>query len=145
MTISVRDTGARRRAVSIRVRTGSGLVPVNRVSFRTDTGVVRVYNRAMQISATPSGVSGYGGQRTGPVYTNTTSVSVSGGSPPYQHSWSVGGGAFALNPASSSTAFVGSPPINGTIDTAAVDTVTDASGLTATVEVPVYIERVSYA
>lgn len=145
MTINVRDAGARRRAVSIRVRTGSGLIPINRVSFRSEAGLSRAYDRAMQISATPSGVSGYGGQRTGPVYTNPTSVSVSGGSPPYQHSWSVGGGAFALNPSSSFTAFVGSPPINGAIDTTAIDTVTDASGLTASVEVSVYIERSPYA
>lgn len=143
MTLRVRDTGTLRTATEVRARkSDGGLAPVDRMMIRTADGLAQFYRRGIRASVTPTSVSGYGTNKTGPVYTSSVAVSVDGGTQPYGYSWSVTGGMGATNPNSPSTAFVGNPPgLYGELSGVATCTITDASGLNQQVAVDVTITR----
>lgn len=99
---------------------------------------------ALDISASPASLYGYGS--SSPVYAGPTVVSVSGGTPPYTYSWALSLGDAAiivLSPTAASTSFRATvPPATDYLATYTC-TVTDSSGtpIVGTVDVDVSISR----
>lgn len=147
MTLRVRDTATLRTATEVRARkSDSTLVPVDRMMIRTTNGLSQFYRRGIRLSASPGSASGFGVNRTGPIYTNTVQIAVEGGTAPYTYSWATNSGIFVNSPTSAATSFGGNPPaIAGEIDGTATCTVTDSSGLSQTVTVSIVIQRESGA
>lgn len=147
MTLRVRDTATLRTATEVRARKSDGaLVSVDRMMIRTADGLSQFYRRGLRLSASPDSASGFGVNRTGPIYTNTVQVAVEGGTAPYTYSWISSGGVFVNSPTSAATSFGGNPPaIAGEIDGSATCTVTDSNGLSQAVTVSIVIQRESGA
>lgn len=146
MTLRVRDTATLRTATEARVRKSDGaLASIDRMMIRTANGLSQFYRRGLRLSASPDSASGFGVNRTGPIYTNTVQVAVEGGTAPYTYSW-VPSGVFVNSPNAAATSFGGNPPaIAGEIDGSATCTVTDSNGLSLTITIPVTISRESGA
>lgn len=135
MTLLVRDTGALRMASEARVCMADGLRSVDKIMFRTGDGLRQFYQRGIRPAATPDALDATSNPRR-VTYTPSVSVSVTGGTQPYTHSWA----ASPLTPTASSsgtTAFAVPRNFEGFIE--AVDTVTDANGIRATVTVTINI------
>jgi hypothetical protein len=99
---------------------------------------------AMSAVANPSAVSkvqgGYGSTKT--LTTPTTTVSVTGGTAPYTHSWA--GGVAATAPTSATSAFRATLSPGDIVTETMTDTVTDANGVTAEASCGVYLQNVDY-
>jgi hypothetical protein len=135
-TISFRDAGNV-------LRTLAGL------SFRDAGNVLRTTTSGLiSASALPTTVYGYGSSG-GSIYitTDTTTATVTGGTPPYTHSWIPADLSWsAINPGSASTPF--RSPVLGTGEnsgTTFTDTITDLHGRTTTVTVDAYAENLGYS
>lgn len=147
MTLRLRDTATLRMATEVRARKSDGtLASVDRMMIRTADGLSQFYRRGLRLSASPDSASGFGVNRTGPIYTNTVQVAVDGGTAPYTYSWIPSSGIFVNNPTSAATSFGGNPPaITGEIDGSATCTVTDSNGLSQQVTVTINVYRESGA
>lgn len=147
MTLRLRDTATLRTATEVRARKSDGtLASVDRMMIRTADGLTQFYRRGLRLSASPDSASGFGVNRTRPIYTNTVQVAVDGGTAPYTYSWIPSSGIFVNSPTSAATSFGGNPPaIAGEIDGSATCTVTDSNGLSQSVTVPINIYRESGA
>lgn len=137
MTLRGRDTGALRTATEVLARKSDGsMTPVDRMMIRTPDGLSQFYKRGLRLSANPQNVSGPSNSSR-QTATNATQVSVSGGTGPYSHSWSVPSPLRAGSPTSAMTPFIA--PANYAGSSFATDTVTDANGLTAQISVGITI------
>ena len=113
------------------VRVANGTAP---------TGLKEFYKADVRVAAAPNFAFGFG--TTLPVITNTVTVTAAGGTPPYTHSWSVDDPSVTINTRlSASTTFGARPSFGDTISATATDTVTDATGALARVQVAVSIGR----
>jgi hypothetical protein len=134
-----RDSGGALRtagAVSIR-DASSALLAVDQIRVRDADNVLReVYKQGIRLAATPTFV--YGTGISGPITTNSVTVGVAGGTPPYTHAWTVGGSVVANSPTSATTSFTKS---GASVEATATDLVTDVNGLFNSINVPVSIER----
>lgn len=102
----------------------------------------RIYKAGIRLAASPTFAVGSTTAKTGPVYSNTVSVGVAGGTPPYNHSWTATGGITVNNPASSFTDFRATPPgLDSEVQGTATDHVTDANGIANSIAVSVTISR----
>ena len=110
------------------------------MSFRTATGLLQFFIRAMSVSVTPQYANGFGG-RTGPVISNSVQAAASNGTPPYSFAWVGDNGIYPMSPNQALTAFAGSPPFEDSLDGTCVCTITDASGLSAQASVSVSLFR----
>lgn len=153
MSIKWRDSAAvSRSAGSAYFRTADGVSAgdrktVDKIRLRLVDGadpedLSEVYRQGIRLVATPDYAAGSSTTKTGPIYTNTVTVGVADGTPPYTHSWSATAGISVAAPTSSSTPFIGVPPaFSGEITGTATDTVTDANGVTNSVTIDVTISR----
>lgn len=156
MSLRWRDAGAVSRfAGTVSFRTANGVAPgdlasVDQIRLRLVAGtdpldLTEVYKRGIRLAATPASAYGASGAHSGPIYSDTVTVGVADGTPPYSHSWTATAGISVASPAASSTPFIGHPSAGDSVSGIATDTVTDANGLTNSIDVPVTIERLSYA
>lgn len=78
------------------------------------------------------------------ITTPSVTVTASGGTPPYSHSWASSGGGSAAATASTSatTAFEATLAPGDTDSETFVDTVTDANGVETSARCPVFIQHV---
>jgi hypothetical protein len=100
--------------------------------------------QAMTAVASPGNLSRVVGTRASGSQTLTTAattVNVTGGTPPYSHSWSGDARITPSAPTSATTQFSATIFPDHEIDTIMTDTVTDANGIatTATCEVDIYL------
>jgi hypothetical protein len=145
VTLSVRDAATSHNMVQAALRQADGLHQVERLSVRTATGLLEAYRRAIRVAVNPVSAYGYAPKKSGTaVYTNSVAVSVDGGTPPYHYAWTVAPSQYlaATTPTSASTVFQtgtnnGQKNVVGT----AVCAISDASGLTSSVTVPVQIVK----
>lgn len=119
---------------------------VDQIRVRGEDGnYVEIYKQGLRLAASPDSAFGSSASHTGPIYTNGVTVSVAGGTAPYNHSWAVPFGINATAPYSGYTAFIGHPTAGDEVSGTATDTVTDVNGVFSTIDVPVSISRTSYA
>lgn len=101
---------------------------------------------SLNLSVTPG--SAYGSHfGPGTAGTNTVTVSVSGGTPPYSHSWAkFSGDTFTVTiPSAATTSFTANVGY-GEVKTAIYrDTVSDSAGRSFTIDVEVSVEEQSFA
>jgi hypothetical protein len=92
----------------------------------------------LSATATPGG--------TGTATTTGTTVAVSGGTPPYTHSWasSLGSGITINSPTSATTKFHEALTLGQTDQDTFIDTVTDANGVVAHASCDVFLMRADY-
>lgn len=145
MALQLRDPGGVLRtsgAASIR-DSSAVLRTIDEIHVRADDGTLkRVYQQGIRLAVAPDSAYGYSSAKTGPIYTNSVTVGVAGGTPPYTHSWTATGGIAPAAPTSSTTPFIGVPGgISGELEGDGTDTVTDANGLTNSISVPISITR----
>jgi hypothetical protein len=141
VTLLVRDQANTKEASEVSVRTAGGTVPVQNIFIRTAGGLVQFYRRRVRAAVSPDVVRAQSAEQ-GTIVTSPVQVSVSGGTPPYSHSWTPNGGISAVQPTSANTQFVGNPPgSSGRLTGTLVDTITDTNGLSTTVSVAVSINR----
>ena len=139
MSLRWRDSGgALRTAGAVSIRDADNILrAVDQIRIRDADNVLReVYKQGIRLAVSPG--SAYGSGVTGPITTNSVTVGVAGGTPPYTHSWSAGGSVVPNSPTSATTSFTKS---GASVETTATDLVTDANGLTNSVTIPVSIER----
>lgn len=124
------------------LRTPSGLVQVG-PQFRTATGLVDCGSAtALSVVADPDSVFGaQSADHPVVVYTNTTSITVTGGRAPYVYAWSSVPGWTVANPTSSQTAFSSAVGSGSTDEATFTCTVTDARGSTATATVSAQVSN----
>lgn len=144
-----RTAGAARFRVADSVLAGD-LKTVDQILLRTVDGtdpgdLSEFYKQGLRLAASPDSAYGASGSHTGPIYSNTVTVTVAGGTAPYSHTWTSTAGISVAAPASSSTPFIGHPTAGDEVSGTATDTVTDANGVFGSIDVPVRIERLSYA
>lgn len=145
MTLVIRDGGNVPRTIAaIQIRDGTNTPrTITEIRARDSNNVSRVIfstGADFTASAFPSDVFGYD-DATGTAYSNTTTVTPSGGTPPYTHAWTVQSytGLVAPTvdaPTLATTLFIqtGLPPGGYTFATF-IDTVTDNIGATTQVTV----------
>jgi hypothetical protein len=123
-----RDSGgALRTAGAVSIRDADNILrAVDQIRIRDADNVLReVYKQGIRLSATPT--SAFGSRMTPPATTNSVTIGVAGGTPPYTHAWTANGGVTVNSPSSATTSFRSSV----SVITNATDLVTDANGLTA--------------
>lgn len=135
MSLFVRDTATRRVASEARVLMADGSRPVDKMMFRDANGLRQFYQRGIRPAANPGFMSATSNARQ-VSYSPSTSVAVTGGTPPYTHSWRAGL-LTPTAPTSATTAFAIPRSFDG--DVTVSDTVTDANGLTAIAYVTVQV------
>lgn len=135
MSLFVRDTATRRLAVEGRILMTDGSKPIEKMLLRDATGLRQFYQRGIRPAATPDVLNGTSSTKR-ITYTPSTTIAVTGGTPPYSHSWSVQG-LTPTAPTSNTTAFT--IPRYYEDNVVATDTVRDANGLTATVGVTIFV------
>jgi hypothetical protein len=144
MSLKVRDPGGVLRtigAASIRDSSAT-LRTIDQIRMRADDGTLKqVYQQGIRLAVSPDEAFGFSSGGSGPIYTNSVTVSVAGGTPPYAHVWTTESGFGASSPVSPTTSFVGAPVSGDTTSGFATDTVTDANGITNSISVYVTIER----
>lgn len=147
MSLRWRDAAAvSRSSGAIGFRTVDGVSAVNlktvdqirlRLVDGTDlANLSEVYKQGIRLAVDPDSAFGVN-SGTGPIYTNSVTVGVAGGTPPYTHAWTGTTGFSIVNPTSATTAFIGHSDNTGT----ATDTVTDANGVTNFIRVDVETTR----
>ena len=153
MSIYSRDAGAvSRLAGAVYFRTADGTDPANlatvgRMRLRTVAGsdpvnLSEFYKQGIRLAASPAAANGQSSAKSTPIITNSVTVGVAGGTPPYTHSWVATAEITVDSPSSATTSFRATPPpFSGQVDGSALDTVTDANGLTNSIEIPILITR----
>lgn len=145
MALQIRDPGGvLRTSGAAYIRDASAVLrTIDQIRVREDGGVLKqVYQQGIRLAASPDSAYGYSSAKTGPIYTNSVTVNVAGGTPPYTHSWTATGGISPAAPTSSTTPFIGVPgAISGELEGDGTDFVTDANGLTNSISVPISITR----
>lgn len=114
------------------------------IYFRDASNTLRTAWQKFTASASPTSVEGYG-QSAGlmNIVTTATTVTVVGGSAPYTYSWTTAAAGWAaLYPTAKDTAFRSPPLGSGSSSSASFTlTITDASGVTFTLNVSAYAEN----
>lgn len=147
MSLRWRDAAAvSRSGGSAYTRTADGTSPTDlkttdqirlRLVDGTDPAhLSEIFKQGIQLAVDPDSAFGVN-SGTGPIYTNSVTVGVAGGTPPYTHAWTGTTGFSIVNPTSATTAFIGHSDNTGT----ATDTVRDANGVTNFITVPVETTR----
>ena len=140
--ITLRTPTGDKVATAITLRTPNGDEAVSRMVLRTETGDVPIYiaggGAGLVVEANPISVTGAAGSSGTPdVTTNTTTVTVSGGTAPYSYLWTEIPGDFSWligSPNSASTRFTAlSVSVDDDYFTSFECTVTDARGHTCSV------------
>lgn len=130
------------------VNSSSALHSIKRIRLVTAAGVNTIYDGdgagSLTLYASPS--SAGGGSKTNIVTTVPVGIGVSGGTAPYTYAWSLSslsgaGAATALSPTSSTTQFRATSVSPDGAEADFVCTVTDAAGLTNTIDVPATFSR----
>lgn len=158
MSLALRHGGATKAVSKLHLRHGGATKEVMRLWLRQG-GVTELIYASLDSTGTDSG-SGAGGTAPGisadptdvggsassssssiTITSRYTTVTVTGGVAPYTHSWTqVSGDVMtATDPSSSTTAFYASVPPSESLSADWRDTVTDAGGSTATVDVTVQL------
>lgn len=112
-----------------------GLRSIDKIAFRGNDGLRQFYQRGIRPAPTPDVLDATSNPRR-VTYTSSVSVSVTGGTQPYSHSWAASP-LTPTAPSSGTTAFTIPRNFEGFIE--ATDTVTDANGIRATVSVTINI------
>lgn len=142
--IHARDA-AQNSISKVHLRDGSNtLVDLSAFSVRDSSGLHDLLNTFK--ASGPSEVDGYGySLKSIQVTTEVATITVSGGTPPYVHSWSLEDSSWsATAPSSASTQFRSPILSNGTDSSAtATDTITDSDGNVTAVSLSVYCSNLA--
>lgn len=136
--IALRESGGLAELGAINVRDAGGLSDIGEAYVRDSGGLQSIWSPSGAFEAVPSELDVFGGRSsadTVQVTTFATVVNVTGGVPPYTHSWARtdgGPGTWDILPDGVSTRFRTLVPSETEYSAMFADTVTDARGSTVT-------------